>query len=80
MIVGPSTILLQPHVGRFHASDQGGSISSCVTSVHSDLARYPSKIYLAHKKNNYHHDHHHLLDTNSYIFAHTPLPPAAAHD
>ena len=22
MIVGPSTILLQPHVGRFHASDQ----------------------------------------------------------
>ena len=22
MIVGPSTILLQPHVGRFHASDE----------------------------------------------------------
>ena len=22
IIVGPSTILLQPHVGRFHASDQ----------------------------------------------------------
>jgi len=22
MIVGPSTILLLPHVGRFHASDQ----------------------------------------------------------
>ena len=25
MIVSPSTILLQPHVGRFHASDQGFS-------------------------------------------------------
>jgi len=27
MIVGPSIILLQPHVGEFHASDQDKKIS-----------------------------------------------------
>ena len=32
MIVGPSTILLQPHVGRFHASDQEKILIFCANS------------------------------------------------
>ena len=39
-----------------------------------------SKFTSLTKKNNSIMTTHHLLDTNSYIFAHTPLPPAAAHD
>ena len=32
MIVGTSTILLQPHVGRFHASDQEKNLIFCQLS------------------------------------------------
>jgi len=37
MIAGPSTILLQPHVGGFHASDQPGKNLDFLPTLRASL-------------------------------------------